>query len=68
MTTELETAPTVEAPPDQWPPLAHIYDKRDPEKKALCGAKLMGIDLGSLHNAANVCEKCVEILQREMLR
>jgi hypothetical protein len=49
----------------EWPPLAHIHDKREGKLKegklALCGAKLMGLDLP---DAVKVCEKCIEIAKR----
>jgi len=47
---------------DQWPPLAHITEDmpvRD-GSLALCGAKLMGIELP---DAAVVCTKCIKILK-----
>ncbi len=53
---------------DQWPPLAHIIRKKDiPVKKgtiALCGAKLMGIELP---NPSKTCKKCIEIERKELL-
>jgi hypothetical protein len=60
---------TAEAPPC-WPPVQHIIHKRDEPARegtiALCGAKLMGIDLGPLRNATGeVCAKCVEAFTRE---
>ena len=61
---------TDEAPPS-WPPLAHIIRNEDKPAKegtiAICGAKLMGVDLGNLNRATGkVCEKCVEIVRREL--
>lgn len=52
-----------------WPPKAHIVRKEDlPAKEgtiALCGERLMGIDLpGDVLRAS--CEKCVEIARREL--
>lgn len=46
-----------------WPPLAHLTRERPPKEGslALCGAKLMGLDLP---NATKVCRKCVEIAKR----
>ncbi len=62
MSTEPATLPDAPAL-DQWPPVAHIIHKKDmPAKEgtiALCGAKLMGLDLGRLNDAGNVCPKCV---------
>jgi len=53
--------------PDAWPPLAHLVWPQDrPVKKgtiALCGAKLMGIDLSGA-TEAQVCEKCCAIFKR----
>ncbi len=53
----------------QWPPKAHIVRLEDlPVKEgtiALCGAKLMGMDLkGNVLKAA--CGKCLEIMRREL--
>ena len=48
---------------DVWPPLAHIHKGPRPPKagdRALCGAKLMGIDLDGCE-CSKVCAKCVEI-------
>jgi hypothetical protein len=71
-TTTIEVEPrsaTDEAPPS-WPPVQHIIHKRDrPAREgtiALCGAKLMGIDLGPLRSVTGeVCPKCVEAFKRE---
>lgn len=62
MTTETKTEiePTTG---DVWPPLAHITIKNRPVKpgdRALCGAKLMGIDLEGMH-CNQICRKCEEI-------
>lgn len=66
MSTSTDTKPSIGTPSDQWPPLAHIEDKREGPlvegKLALCGAKLMGIPLD---NASAMCEKCIEIFKRE---
>ena len=59
-----ETEPVLADAPPCWPPVAHIIHKKDQPAKegtiALCGAKLMGLDLGRLNDAGNVCPKCVE--------
>jgi hypothetical protein len=52
-----------------WPPVSHIIHRKDmPPKEgtvALCGAKLMGIDLqGNVRKAS--CKKCLEIMRREL--
>lgn len=70
MTTETLTKPKLGDPCDQWPPVQHIIRKEDQPARegtiALCGAKLMGIDLGSLRDArGKVCGKCVEAFRRE---
>lgn len=71
MTTETIIAPEPmlgDAPPC-WPPVAHIRDKRKGELKegalALCGAKLMGLDLEGTP-VHDVCDKCVEIARKEL--
>jgi len=70
MSTEtiIETEPVLDGPPSQWPPIAHIFPKDEVLKKgsiAMCGAKLMGIDLGHLNSPGEVCEKCkAEVLRR----
>lgn len=65
--TETVTEP-VDAPPC-WPPVQHIVHESDrPVREgtiALCGAKLMGIDLGRLREArGEVCSKCVAEFKR----
>ena len=51
-----------------WPPLAHLADKLKGTVTegdyALCGAKLMGINLP---DAAKVCQKCIKIAQERSL-
>lgn len=52
-----------------WPPVSHIIRREDiPPKEgtvALCGEKLMGIDLqGDTRKAS--CKKCLEIMRREL--
>lgn len=52
-----------------WPPKAHIIRKEDePAKKgtiALCGTKLMGMDLeGNTLKAS--CKECLEIMRGEL--
>lgn len=55
------TAPA--EPMAAWPPLAHILPHSrpvTPGEKALCGARMMGIDLG-FGNVPNVCKRCIEL-------
>lgn len=62
MKTETKTK-TDSGTGNQWPPLAHLC-REIPVKKgslAICGAKLMGLDLP---NATKVCTKCIEIAHR----
>lgn len=65
--TATDTETKLQDPCDHWPPLAHIA--RTPPgtvkkgDEALCGAKLMGLDLDDAHK---VCEKCLEILKEEL--
>ena len=71
------TDPVVEpllgdAPPC-WPPVQHIVrNEYRPVKEgtlALCGEKLMGLDLGSLRDVkGEVCAKCIEVFKREAER
>ena len=53
----------------QWPPKAHIVRRKDlPAKEgtiALCGAKLMGMDLKGDVQKAN-CDKCLKIMREEL--
>jgi hypothetical protein len=62
-TTKPETDDTTLS---SWPPKAHIFDDRAGELKegqlALCGAKLMGMDLKS---AQVVCKKCLQVAQEK---
>lgn len=72
MTTSTETeVKTNQDAPDHWPPKAHIVHKKNlPLKKgtiALCGAKMMGIDLNG-QDLKQVCKKCLEIAKQEGLR
>lgn len=71
------TEPVVESllgdAPPCWPPVQHIVRNEDRPVKdgtlALCGEKLMGLDLGSLRNASGeVCSKCLEAFRREAER
>ena len=59
---EVATA-LADTPLDCWPPEAHLVERwQQPVKEgtiAICGAKLMGIDLQ--HVDCKVCEKCLEI-------
>ena len=48
-----------------WPPKAHIVRRKDVPAIALCGAKLMGMDLdGDVQKAT--CEKCLKIMRDEL--
>lgn len=70
MSAETQVQPQLGSPPSQWPPLAHIVRKGEPVREgtvALCGARLMGLDLGHLDSATNRCEKC-EAEMRRLLR
>lgn len=69
--TEPETKPKLDgdAPPC-WPPVQHLVRKENlPVKEGdltLCGAKLMGLNLGKLTEAkGKVCAKCLAIFERE---
>ena len=66
MTTETQEKIDVDAPA-VWPPVAHLVHARNhPPKEgdlALCGAKLMGIDLENM-GVKKVCKKCEEIARR----
>jgi len=67
--TATETKPVdIDAPPC-WPPVAHIFRKKDgPVREgmlALCGERMMGIDI-DLASAQNICQKCLEIAKREV--
>lgn len=67
---EVEVQPEVAEAPPTWPPVQHIIRNEDKPAKegtiALCGEKLMGLDLGALRNArGKVCEKCIEVFERE---
>jgi len=66
--TEPVIEPMMDEVPSYWPPLAHIIRNEDkPAKIAICGTKLMGIDLGRLNNVSGkVCDKCVEALRKEL--
>jgi hypothetical protein len=64
--TKTDTKPvTSDGTISDWPPMAHIIRTAGGDVKegdrALCGAKLMGIDLP---DATKVCKKCVEIAKR----
>lgn len=61
-----ETTTDTEAP-DCWPPLAHIFEgarKARPGDRAVCGAKLMGIDLNDAPGV-KLCQKCLDIVERQ---
>jgi len=70
MTTETITKPVLDdGTLTCWPPKAHIIRKEDQPAKegtiALCGAKLMGMDLkGDVTKAT--CDKCLKVLERKM--
>jgi hypothetical protein len=71
--TEPVTKPMTDEVPPSWPPIAHIIRNEDrPAKEgtiAICGTKLMGIDLGRLNEVSGkVCEKCTEVLRKELER
>ena len=75
MSTETITEPEVKPsePLDQWPPVAHLIREKDrPAKEgtiAMCGAKLMGLDLGLLGRDGarfKICSKCEEIARKEL--
>lgn len=68
--TKPEVEPMTDEAPPSWPPLAHLIRNEDKPVKegtiALCGAKLMGVDLGPITNASGkTCEKCEAIALRE---
>jgi hypothetical protein len=65
---QLDTKPkTSDGTGNCWPPLAHIFDQSKGAVKegdtALCGAKLMGIDLP---DATKLCKNCIEIAKQRM--
>lgn len=66
-TTITETKPVLDDAPPCWPPVSHIIRKEDEPVKpgtiALCGEKLMGLDLGWGRAS---CKKC-EAERRRML-
>ena len=68
--TELDTEPVLSDAPPCWPPLAHLIRLEDEPVKegtiALCGKRLMGIDLGRLQDCPRVCAECVEVAIRIM--
>lgn len=70
MTQETLTEPATADPLTCWPPKSHIVRKEDlPAKEgtvALCGAKLMGMDLQGNTLKAQ-CDKCQEIMRRELI-
>lgn len=74
MSTTTTIEPTTETKPsngdvlDQWPPVQHLIDKKDRPAKpgtiALCGVKLMGMDLGKFDPAkSEVCPKCRKVFE-----
>jgi hypothetical protein len=67
--TQALPKPVTDDPLSCWPPKAHIVRKKDlPAKEgtiALCGAKLMGMDLkGDVQKAT--CDKCLKIMRKEL--
>ncbi len=66
MTTQTKTK-LDDAALTSWPPKAHLIRREDhpPAEgtRALCGAKLMGIDLDGA-SVKQPCKKCVEIASR----
>lgn len=68
MTDTLTKPKLSDAPPACWPPVAHIVRKEDlPPREgsvALCGAKLMGIDLGGNVFKAT-CKQCLAALRAD---
>jgi len=67
--TLVKDAPKLDDVLNQWPPKSHIIHKRDQPARegtiALCGAKLMGIDLGNLKDATGIiCDDCVAEFKR----
>ncbi len=71
--TEPVTLPLTSDAPPCWPPVQHIVRNEDKPVRegtlALCGEKLMGLDLGSLRTGTGeVCAKCVEVFRREAER
>lgn len=68
--TEPVVDPLLGDTPPCWPPVQHIVRNEDrPVREgtlALCGEKLMGLDLGALRDAkGEVCAKCAEAFLRE---
>jgi len=69
--TEPMTEPMLDDVPPTWPPLAHIIREEDKPVKegtiALCGTKLMGLDLGLVKDVSGkICEKCEAIFFKEL--
>ena len=69
--TTITVEPMLDEAPPSWPPLAHLIRNEDrPVKEgtiALCGAKLMGIDLGNLNNTSGkTCKKCEAVFLKEL--
>lgn len=62
MSTKLDTK-LDDASIAEWPPLAHIiHEHQKPAQEgtiALCGAKLMGLDLPN--DTKTLCKKCIKI-------
>lgn len=72
-TTEPVVEPLTGNAPPCWPPVQHIVRNEDKPVRegtlALCGEKLMGLDLGALRTASGeVCAKCLEAFRREAER
>lgn len=68
--TLTDTEPRLADAPPCWPPEVHIIHDRDrPVKegtRALCGAKLMGIDMSGAPPNTPICERCLEIAAKEL--
>jgi len=66
-TTETLPKPKLSDADACWPPVAHIAKKKQGTVKegdiALCGERLMGINLDEAHV---ICKRCLEIFQREV--
>ena len=62
--TETLTEP-VEQAVGHWPPIAHITEEVPVVEGslALCGAKLMGIELKDAHE---VCAECIKIYKQQL--
>lgn len=75
MTATITLEPATEPKPSlgdvdsHWPPVQHLIHKKDQPAKpgtlALCGKKLMGVDLGKFDPAkSKVCDDCRAVFER----